>query len=155
METTALFPPPPDLTRRPPRSLRCRLGGYAVLPRMLDKCRATIAGTAGDYHFNCPLDRQFFDFAAVDAAALKAELALGRTDTEMLAWIHGHSENSHSAAEIEAWSTYQEQRRPDSDPDTLAFFASTLGKITTQRKDIHAWADLLDLDDHFSFGGTA
>jgi hypothetical protein len=34
----------PDLTQRPPRSPRVRLGGYALLPRMLDKGRATIAG---------------------------------------------------------------------------------------------------------------
>ena len=25
-----------DLTRRRPRSFRCRLGGYVILPRMLD-----------------------------------------------------------------------------------------------------------------------
>ncbi len=47
----------PDLTQRPPRSPRQRLGGYAILPRMLDKGRATIAGKQGEYHFNCPLDR--------------------------------------------------------------------------------------------------
>jgi hypothetical protein len=35
----------PDLTKRPPRSPRVRLGGLALLPRMLDKGRATVAGT--------------------------------------------------------------------------------------------------------------
>ena len=30
----------PDLTQRPPRSPRVRLGGYAILPRLLDKGRA-------------------------------------------------------------------------------------------------------------------
>ena len=34
----------PDLTKQPPRSPRVRLGGYVVLPRMLDKGRATLAG---------------------------------------------------------------------------------------------------------------
>ena len=43
-----------DLTLRPPRSPRCRLGGYALLPRMLDKGRATLAGKNGDYHYACP-----------------------------------------------------------------------------------------------------
>ena len=33
----------PDLTQFPPRSPRVRLGGYAILPRMLDKGRATVA----------------------------------------------------------------------------------------------------------------
>jgi hypothetical protein len=36
--------PPTDLTLRPPRSPRIRLGGFAILARMLDKGRATIAG---------------------------------------------------------------------------------------------------------------
>ena len=31
-----------DLTQRAPRSPRVRLGGYVILPRMLDKGRATI-----------------------------------------------------------------------------------------------------------------
>jgi quercetin dioxygenase-like cupin family protein len=32
------------------------LEGYAWLPRMLDKARATLAGTAGSYLFGCPVD---------------------------------------------------------------------------------------------------
>ena len=34
----------PDLTKFPPRSPRVRLGGYAILPRMLDKGRAELTG---------------------------------------------------------------------------------------------------------------
>jgi hypothetical protein len=36
-----------DLTQRPPRSFRVRLGNYVVLARMLDKGRATLAGKDG------------------------------------------------------------------------------------------------------------
>ena len=49
----------PDLTKQPPRSPRVRLGGYVILPRMLDKGRATVAGKNGEYHYACPLDRRF------------------------------------------------------------------------------------------------
>ena len=35
---------PYDLTLHPPRSPRCRLGGLVILPRMLDKARATLEG---------------------------------------------------------------------------------------------------------------
>jgi Domain of unknown function (DUF5069) len=68
----------PDLTQRPPRSPRQRLGGYALLPRMLDKGRATLAGTNGEYHYACPNDQRFLEFAGVDPEALKAELATGK-----------------------------------------------------------------------------
>lgn len=39
----------PDLTQRPPRSPRVRLGGYAMLPRLLDKARASLTGKTGEY----------------------------------------------------------------------------------------------------------
>ena len=44
--------PAPDLTKRPPRSPRNRLGGYVLLPRMLDKGRADITGKIGEYKYN-------------------------------------------------------------------------------------------------------
>ena len=40
----------PDLTQFPPRSPRVRLGGYVILPRCLDKCRASLAGKNGEFH---------------------------------------------------------------------------------------------------------
>lgn len=45
-----------DLTAHEPRGLDAELEGYAWLPRMLDKARATLAGTAGRYQFGCPVD---------------------------------------------------------------------------------------------------
>jgi len=45
-----------DLTVEEPHPLDCRLDGYAWVPRMLDKARATLAGTAGSFMFGCPVD---------------------------------------------------------------------------------------------------
>lgn len=45
-----------DLTTHEPRGLAEELEGYAWLPRMLDKARATLAGTPGRYQFGCPVD---------------------------------------------------------------------------------------------------
>src|SRR5580692_5379586 len=70
----------PDLTQRAPRSARVRLGGYAILPRMLDKGRATIAGKHGEYHYDCPMDQRFLEFAGIDAKALSKQLATGKGD---------------------------------------------------------------------------
>src|ERR1041385_3486005 len=78
----------PDLTQRPPRSLRSRLGGYALLPRMLDKGRATIAGKNGDYSYDSPLDQHILKFAGIDPRKLLAELNKGKGDGEILDWIN-------------------------------------------------------------------
>ena len=64
----------PDLTQRPPRSPRTRLGGFVLLPRMLDKGRATLAGKNGEYHYNCPLDQHLLNFIGIDPKKLLAVL---------------------------------------------------------------------------------
>lgn len=155
MSSSTLSIPAPDLTQHAPRSLRTRLGGYAVLPRMLDKCRASLTGKLGEYHSNCPLDQQFFSFVGIDPELLRAEVARGRTDSEMLDWVRTHAKHPRTTWEIQAWSAYQNERRPDSDPGTTEFFSKTLAGLSRSRTDILTWADLLDLDDHVSFGGTA
>jgi Domain of unknown function (DUF5069) len=73
----------PDLTQFPPRSPRVRLGGYVILPRCLDKGRATLAGKNGEYHYACPLDQRFLEFVGIDPEALKKELATGKGDGEI------------------------------------------------------------------------
>ncbi len=57
--------------------------------------------------------------------------------------------------EIEQWSEYMGRRGPDSDAETLEYFASAVGKFSQTREDIKSWADLLDLDDYVTFGGKA
>jgi hypothetical protein len=125
------------------------------LPRMLDKCRATIVGKNGEYHFDCPLDQRVLGFMGLEAEALKTEVATGKGDGEILAWINANSKTKRTEWEIEQWSSYLERRGPTSDEETLTFFAGMISKISKTREDIHTWADLLDLDDYVSFGGKA
>lgn len=145
----------PDLTKGPPRSPRTRLGGYAILPRMLDKGRAEIAGTSGEFHYNCPLDQHIINFLGFDPEALRAQLAIGKGDGEILEWLNENAKHKRTSWEIEQWSDFQQRRGPDSDAETLAMFAEMVGKFSKTREDIKAWADVLDLDDHVTFGGKA
>src|SRR5512137_477843 len=94
----------PDLTKRPPRSPRVRLGGLALLPRMLDKGRATIAGTNGEYNYNCPMDQHLINFLGFNADALKKQLATGKGDGEILEWLTKNSKCKRTPSEIAAWS---------------------------------------------------
>jgi hypothetical protein len=142
-----------DLTTRPPRSSRSRLGGYALLPRMLDKGRATIVGKNGEFHYNCPLDQHILTFAGIDANQLLEELRKGKGDGEILEWITANSKNKRSAWEIQQWSDFQDRRGPDSDAETMQMFSDYITKFTKTREDIRTWADLLDLDDYCTFGG--
>jgi len=144
----------PDLTKTPPRSPRVRLGGYAMLPRMLDKCRALIAGKNGEYNYACPMDQRFLQFAGIDPEALKQQVATGKGDGELLEWVQQNSKNKPGDAQILCWSNYQEQRAPGN-TESREFFHETHARIAPQREDIIGWFDLLDLDDYVSFGGKA
>ncbi|MBI4660962.1 MAG: DUF5069 domain-containing protein [Verrucomicrobia bacterium] len=144
----------PNLTQHPPRSPRVRLGGFVILPRMLDKGRALLAGKIGEYKYACPLDQRFLEFAGLDGEALKAQLAAGKGDREILEWITANSATKPSPTAIAAWSALQEQRVP-LDPDARKFFNDLHSSIAPQRADIGTWFDLLDLDDYVSFGGEA
>ena len=142
----------PDLTQRAPRSPRVRLGGFVILPRMLDKGRAKIMGKAGEFNFNCPLDQHFVKFAGIDVLQVKKQLARGKGDGEILDWIQVHAKKKRSAIEIAAWSAAQEQRGP-TDLETRKFFNEYQAKLAPKRKDVSAWFDLLDIDDFVTFGG--
>ena len=142
----------PDLTKFPPRSPRVRLGGYVILPRMLDKGRALLAGKHGEYHYACPMDQRFLEFTGIDAEKLKKQL--GKSDGEVLAWIEKNAKHKRTDAEIAAWSALAEQRVP-SDLESREYFNGLQKAAAPKREDIATWFDLLDVDDYVSFGGKA
>ena len=145
-----------DLTQRPPRSPRVRLGGYVLLPRILDKGRAALAGKLGEYHYGGKgMDRHFFNFVGLDHEALKSEIAKGGGDGQLLAWVQSNAKHQRQPWEIAAWSEYHSLRTPDSDAETIIYFADQVKKFSATREDINTWFDLLDLDDYCSFGGKA
>jgi Domain of unknown function (DUF5069) len=144
----------PDLTKRPPRSPRVQLGGFVILPRMLDKGRAAIAGKEGEYHYNCPMDQRFVNFAGISAEALKKQLAAGKGDGEILKWIQKTAKHKRTDSEIAAWSAYNINRAP-SDPESREYFNKMQQTAAPDREDIATWFDVLDVDDHVTFGGTA
>lgn len=145
----------PDLTIHPPRSARIRLGGYVILPRMLDKCRALLGGKNGPYHYACPIDQRFLQFAGIDAEALKAEVAKGKGDGEILKWIEENATNKPTEWEIEQWSSFRERAVP-ADNESREFVSSSIKAAGLEhREDLGTWFEWLDADDFVSYGGKA
>ncbi len=142
----------PNLTEHPPRSLRVRIGGYAHLARLLDKARAVIAGTAGDFHYNCPIDKLFFTFTGITEDVMLAEIKTGKTDLQILTWVNERSKRA--PHEVIAWSAWLEQVGPGS-AEGHQWIASVIKGNKSEREDIRSFADNLDLDDYHSFGGKA
>ncbi len=101
--TTTTLPKAKDLMQEPPSSPRQRVGGYVILARMADKGRATLNGTNGEYHFNCPLDNVLFDFKGVNGEEVRNLLLSGATDQDVALWLDAHG-TPRSPGEIQAWS---------------------------------------------------
>jgi len=152
MSTSLL--PVTDLTQRPPRSPHVRLGGFVILPRLLDKGRAQLAGKNGEYIFNSGLDKRFFAFVRIDAEALLAQLAAGKGDGEILAWINETAGHRPGDWEIAQWSSHQAARVATS-VKAREHAAKQLATLAPARGDVVTGFDFLDLDDHVSFGGKA
>src|SRR5947207_1354825 len=97
-----------DLTKEPPRSPKTRVGGYAILGRTIDKCRALLWGNIGEYHFDCPLDNMLFGFKRIKGDDFKAFVETGASDDEIAKWVgrNGTPKNEVSLTEssIKRWA---------------------------------------------------
>jgi hypothetical protein len=138
-----------DLTKEPPRSPRIRIGGYALLARMADKGRATLNGTAGEYHFDCPVDNLLFGFKGVKGADVRPLLASGTSDEQIAAWLDGHG-TPKTAAEVKAWSDSVETIRPYDNPEQKDWFAGECTRLGLKPETTTLF-DYLETDDRVSF----
>ena len=110
-----------DLTQDYPRSPRALFAGYVIAGRILDKCRAMLNGTAGEYEYNYGMNRVFFEFVGIDAEAFKNFVATGATDEEVAEWIKSKAK-AHSPGEIAAWNfTLKGRRISELPPDRQAW----------------------------------
>ena len=131
-----------------PRSPRIRVGGYAILGRTLDKCRALVAGNIGEYHFDCPLDNMLFGWKRVVGADFKAEVAKGATDDEMVQWLDSHG-RAKSDAEKEQWAEEVSKSTLYNDPEKRDYFIQETRKLGLNPETTTLF-DWLEADDRAS-----
>ena len=144
----------PNLTQRPPRSPRVRLGGYTILPRLLDKARALHAGTVGEYKYNNPNDGHFFRFTGLAPDALLEQVKTGAGDWDLLLWVNEHAPHQRTALEIQQWSDWTEIV-VFNDVEMREWLTDQIKRLNPAREDLRGTFDYLDLDDYVSFGGVA
>ncbi len=120
------------------------MAGYVHLARMLDKCRAVLAGTHGDYIYPCPLDRRLLEFAGITPEQF-ANAVRQRSDEEVAQWFR-QTAVPHTDAEIEDWNRMMLARGPDTE-EKWEYFKQCRDAIDPSRTDITSWADLLDLEE--------
>jgi len=142
-----------DLSKEPPRSPKVRIRDYAILARAIDKCRAEIANTAGEYHYACPLDQTLFTFKGITADEFLAQVQKGRSDEELALWVDSHGLDK-TPEEIIAWSDSMEGYSLYSNLEKRASFAADCERLglNPAKTTLFEW---LEADDQASFPAQA
>lgn len=136
-----------DLRKDYPRSPRETLGGYVIAGRTLDKCRAVLNGTNGEYHFNCPLDRMFLDFSGIDADEFKAFVATGASDAAAGEWIRQHAKQK-DRLDVVKWNNQHRYSTIKELPDNLQLFMEDyIAEVVPAGKVVYHWFDVYDIEE--------
>jgi len=125
--------------------MRTTVGGYAHLARMIDKCRAVLAGTEGEYIYPCPIDRHLLDFVGISSDQFTAAVKSHQSDEGVVAWFLAVAKPG-ATGELEEWNKELLARGPSS-PESAARFKQYRDAVDPSRTDIAAWADLQDLEE--------
>ena len=141
-----------DLTKQAPHSPRDRLAGFAIARRTIDKCRASEAGTLGEFHYDCPLDNQLFSFKGIDAAQFKAAVQAAKSDEDIGAWLQANG-TAKTPAEIKAWSDEMDAGSMMKNPEKRAYFIEQCTKLGLNPQ-TNTTFDWLEADDRDTFRRT-
>ena len=136
-----------DLGREYPRSPRDTLAGYVIAARCLDKCRALLNESIGEYRFDSYLDRQFFDFAGIDADNFKDFVATGATDDEVAAWVLQKTE-ARPRIDVIKWNNRMREMQISQLPEkNQQFLEDYIPKFTPKGRPVYRWFDVYDLEE--------
>ena len=134
-----------DLRKNVPRSMRVKMDGYVHLARMIDKCRAVLAKTEGEYIYPCPMDDRLMEFSGITSDQFTAAVKANPSDDTVAKWL-AQTAKAHSPAELESWNRMMLSRGP-STPQSMVKFKKYRNAIDPSRTDLTAWADLQDLEE--------
>jgi len=142
-----------NLTKQAPHSPRERIAGFAIADRATDKCRASIAGTQGDYHYDCPLDNMLFSFKGINGGQFKTAVQAAKNYEDVGVWLLANGTRK-TEAEIEAWSDEAESGSMMNNPEKREFFIEECKKLGLDPEKSSTF-DWLEADDRASFKGKA
>lgn len=138
-----------DLTQEAPRSAKEQIGGFVVIARTIDKCRALLWGNIGEFHFDCPVDNMLFNFKGIKGDDFKAYVEEGHTDEEIAAWVKGNG-TPKSDEEIAAWNLEALAYNPHMVPTKKEWFDGECARLGLN-PETSTLFDMLDKDDEVSF----
>ena len=139
-----------DLRKEYPGSPHEMLGGYVILARCLDKCRAYLLGINGDYNYwPCSLCAELESFTGVDHEKLKDFVATGATDKEVARWFNAQSKIKDKMKLIR-WNNKMRDMRISEMPDQAQEFLESYipENLPPHHRPVYVWFDVFDIEEN-------
>jgi len=137
--------PDADLRAHPPRSGREELGGLVFLARTIDKTRAKLQGTLGEYKVTPGISGYLFEWLGITEDAFTSAVAASKSDDDVVAWLRANTDPS----------TYSEinRRLLERGIRDEAHRAEILPRYPSlaDRPNLRNWMDIFDYDDAWMF----
>ncbi|HVG95301.1 MAG TPA: DUF5069 domain-containing protein [Chloroflexota bacterium] len=130
-----------------PRSGRETLGGVVFLPRTIDKMRAHLAGTAGEYNATGGLSSRLFNLYGVSAEDFSEAVRQSPGDEGVLRWLQEHGSKQPSADEITQYNEGVLGAGPQNDEGRARFRANLERLGFGDRTDVTTHVDAEDLEE--------
>jgi hypothetical protein len=138
-----------DLTKQAPHSPRDRTGGFVIANRAVDKCRASLAGTLGEYHYDCPLDNMLFSFKGITGEQFKTAVQASKNYEDVGAWLQTNGIIK-TPSEVKAWSDEMEAGSPMKNPEKRAYFMEECTRLGLN-PEMNTTFNWLEADDRETF----
>jgi Domain of unknown function (DUF5069) len=142
-----------DLAKGAPHSPRKRLAGFAIAYRTTDKCRASLTGTLGEYHYDCQLDNLLFSFKNITSEQFTKAVQAAKNYEEVGAWLTTNG-TVKTALQIKTWSDEMETLSLMKNPVKRPYFIEHCHNLGLN-PETNSTFDLLEADDRASFGRTS
>lgn len=137
-----------DLRKEYPRSPRDLLGGYVIVARCVDKCRATLLGINGEYNYwPCSLCSQFEPFTGIHHDELREFVATGATDDEIAEWIDARSKVK-DRMEIIRWNNkMRDMRISEMSDQGQEYLEEYIQEVVPKHRPVYVWFDVYDIEE--------
>lgn len=136
-----------DLTKNYPRSPNARLLELPMLPRAIDKARAALAGTLGEYVYGkkSPFDMALLDFLGLTPERFLEAVRTSPDDLAVVKWLRTYAR---LFTPVEAEDFARIFLNDGDDDADRARFAARKAKLPVRvQPRVKGWADLLDVDE--------
>ncbi|HET9343370.1 MAG TPA: DUF5069 domain-containing protein [Candidatus Eremiobacteraceae bacterium] len=137
---------PLDLSKAPPRSPHLELDGLVMMPRTIDKLRATLpGGVSGSYRVR-GMSLRLLEWLGVEEDAIREAVAQAKTDDDVAVWLRGRVDTT-------KYSEFNRRMldRSTDDVDKEAFFETY---PWMRERGFMRLFDVMLEDDRMSFAGT-